>query len=80
MQTQWTDKRNILIPFLKMWAQSECGKDQEKRPMFTPGINRARMSDTFLLSLTMWILSKNIGASSVMTSVSLNHILVVFHA
>lgn len=48
MWTQWRDNRHILIPcvdaYLKMWAQSECGPDQDHGCMLAPGINKASLS------------------------------------
>lgn len=45
MRTPWTDRRHILIPradrCLKMWAQSECGEDQDTARLLAAGINKA---------------------------------------
>jgi hypothetical protein len=48
----------IVFTCLKMWAQSECGQDQDKGSMLEPGINRASITAfclyIWILALEMW--------------------------
>lgn len=76
MQTHWTDNRHILIPcvdtFLEMWAHTECGQDQDKGPMLTPGINGAYYA---LFSLdTEYLLVYSLFNLDVFISISLHEV------